>query len=383
MTPQSTPATDDDSLVLSALWGALRVFRVLALVYALWSIWVRHAEMARLDLALMVIGVLSVWTAYMYVSRRRDLRIHLMEMVLASAAVMSTRWFDTPLSATTGDTTIPGVWQNVPVVAIALILGWRGGLIASLVITAVMIAQVGQFDSEPLSNAGLIVMLGTCLGFGADVARTEQAELRRALARQAEVAERDRLARVVHDGVLQALAFIHRRGRDIGGESARLGMIAAEQELRLRALVIGMPLPELEVAIAGPVDLRRALDAAVTESATLVASAEPVELDSAKAQEVVAAVEAALDNVRKHAGPQAQAWVVVDDLGADVVVTVRDDGPGVSQDRIAEAAQSGRLGVSSSIKGRIEDLGGRARYLTSPGGGTMVEMWIPKGRAAT
>ena len=355
MTPQSTPATDDDSLVLSALWGALRVFRVLALVYALWSIWVRHAEMARLDLALMVIGVLSVWTAYMYVSRRRDLRIHVMEMVLASAAVMSTRWFDTPLSAT-----IPGVWQNVPVVAIALILGWRGGLIASLVITAVMIAQVGQFDSEPLSNAGLIVMLGTCLGFGADVARTEQAELRRALARQAEVAERDRLARVVHDGVLQALAFIHRRGRDIGGESARLGMIAAEQELRLRALVIGMPLPALEVA-----------------------SAEPVELDSAKAQEVVAAVEAALDNVRKHAGPQAQAWVVVDDLGADVVVTVRDDGPGVSQDRIAEAAQSGRLGVSSSIKGRIEDLGGRARYLTSPGGGTMVEMWIPKGRAAT
>ena len=241
MTPQSTPATDDDSLVLSALWGALRVFRVLALVYALWSIWVRHAEMARLDLALMVIGVLSVWTAYMYVSRRRDLRIHVMEMVLASAAVMSTRWFDTPLSATTGDTTIPGVWQNVPVVAIALILGWRGGLIASLVITAVMIAQVGQFDSEPLSNAGLIVMLGTCLGFGADVARTEQAELRRALARQAEVAERDRLARVVHDGVLQALAFIHRRGRDIGGESARLGMIAAEQELRLRALVIGQP----------------------------------------------------------------------------------------------------------------------------------------------
>lgn len=179
------------------------------------------------------------------------------------------------------------------------------------------------------------------------------------------------------------MAFIHRRGRDIGGESARLGMIAAEQELRLRALVIGMPLPELEVAIAGPVDLRRALDAAVTDTATVVASADPVELDSAKAQEVVAAVEAALDNVRKHAGPQAHAWVLVDDLGADVVVTVRDDGPGVSQERIAEAARNGRLGVSSSIKGRIEDLGGRARYLTSPGGGTTVEMWIPKGGAAT
>jgi signal transduction histidine kinase len=96
----------------------------------------------------------------------------------------------------------------------------------------------------------------------------------------------------------------------------------------------------------------------------------------------VAAVEAALDNVRKHAGPDAQAWVVVDDLGADVIVTVRDNGLGVSQERIDAAAQRGRLGVVSSIKGRIEDLGGRTRYLPGPGGGTMVEMWIPKERTA-
>ena len=55
---------------------------------------------------------------------------------------------------------------------------------------------------------------------------------------------------------------------------------------------------------------------------SLVTSAEPVELEPAKAREVVAAVEAALDNVRKHAGPDAQAWVVVDDLGADSLDTV-------------------------------------------------------------
>lgn len=122
-------ATDDDSLVLNALWGALRIFRVLAWFYALWSIWVRHAEMARLDIALWIIGAIGVWTAYMYAARRRDLTVHLIEIVIASAAVMSTRWIDTPLSATTGDTTIPGVWQNVPVIGVALILGWRGGLL--------------------------------------------------------------------------------------------------------------------------------------------------------------------------------------------------------------------------------------------------------------
>jgi signal transduction histidine kinase len=378
MASPSGRTTPDDSLVLNALWGALRVFRVFAWFYALWSIWVRHAEMARLDLAVWIISAIGAWTAYMYAAKRRDLTAHLIEMVIASAAVMSTRWVDTPLSATTGDTTVPGVWQHVPVIGVALILGWRGGLIASLVMTAVMIAQVGVFDSEPLSNAGLVVMMGTCLGYGADVARKERDALRRALAEQAEIAERDRLARIVHDGVLQALAFIHRRGLDIGGETARLGVIAAEQEQQLRALVVGVPLEELEAAVDGPVDLRRALDAAVTQSATLVASAEPVELDPAKAREVVAAVEAALDNVRKHAGPEAQAWVMVDDLGADVMVTVRDDGHGVSQERIDAAAQRGRLGVASSIKGRIEDLGGRARYLPGPGGGTLVEMWIPK-----
>lgn len=124
---------------------------------------------------------------------------------------------------------------------------------------------------------------------------------------------------------------------------------------------------------------------AVTDTATVVASADPVELDSAKAQEVVAAVEAALDNVRKHAGPAARAWVLVDDLGADVVVTVRDDGPGVSQERedsrgCPKWAFRG-IFVDQRTGSRIS--AARARYLTSPGGGTTVEMWIPKGGAAT
>ena len=55
----------------------------------------------------------------------------------------------------------------------------------------------------------------------------------------------------IHDGVLQALAFIHRRGVDAGGEAARLGAIAGEQEQRLRALVSGVPIDELEKTIGG------------------------------------------------------------------------------------------------------------------------------------
>jgi signal transduction histidine kinase len=241
-----------------------------------------------------------------------------------------------------------------------------------------MVAVVGRLDAEPVSNAGLLILLGTCVGYGADVARTEQDELRRALTREAALAERDRLARTVHDGVLQALAFINRRGLDLGGEAARLATMAAEQEQRLRALVSGVPLGQLESTVGGPVDLCAVLTATATGTATVVAPADPVMLERGLADELAAAVEAALDNVRRHAGDGARAWVLVDDLGPEVLLTVRDDGVGVSQERIDEAGAQGRLGVSSSIRARIEDLGGTVTYLSRPSGGTTVEMSVPK-----
>ena len=106
-----------------------------------------------------------------------------------------------------------------------------------------------------VSNGLLVILVGGTVGYCADLARAEQAELSRALAQEAEDVERDRLARTIHDGVLQALALTHRRGRDVGGEAVQLGAIAAEQEQRLRALVSGVSIDELEKTIGGPVDL--------------------------------------------------------------------------------------------------------------------------------
>ncbi|MGV1009618.1 MAG: MacS family sensor histidine kinase [Dermatophilaceae bacterium] len=367
-----------DSLVLNALWGAVRVFRWLALGYAAWGAWARREAMASPQGVALVLSLLLVWTVFMQVWNRRDLQIHVLELVLACTAVFATRWVDTPEAVDEGVTTVPGVWQSVPVVAIAVILGWQGGLLASLVVSLVMIATVGRLDTEPVSNAGLLILLGTCVGYAADVARKEQDQLSRALTREATLAERDRLARTVHDGVLQALAFINRRGLDLGGEAARLGTMAAEQEQRLRALVSGVPPDELGSSVGGPVDLCAALTATATGTATVVAPAGPVLLDRGLTHELAAAVEAALDNVRRHAGDGARAWVLVDDLGPEVLLTVRDDGVGVSQERMDEASARGRLGVASSIRARIEDLGGKARYVFGPGGGTTLEMWVPK-----
>ena len=53
----------------------------------------------------------------------------------------------------------------------------------------------------------------------------------------AAAAERARLARAVHDGVLQVLAAGPAPRRELGGEAAELGRLAGEQESALRSLI--------------------------------------------------------------------------------------------------------------------------------------------------
>ncbi|MCZ4608075.1 ATP-binding protein, partial [Streptomyces sp. Lzd4kr] len=103
----------------------------------------------------------------------------------------------------------------------------------------------------------------------------------------------------------------------------------------------------------------------------------------AAARELAAAVGAALDNVRRHAGEQARAWILVEDEPGEVIVTVRDDGPGIPEGRLAQAEGEGRLGVALSIRGRLRELGGSAELISVPGQGTEVELNVPKATSAS
>jgi len=182
--------------------------------------------------------------------------------------------------------------------------------------------------------------------------------------------------------VLQVLALVQRRGAEVGGEAAEIGRLAGEQEAALRALIAadgndggaasdGVP-------ASGELDLRALLTHEASASVSVVTPAGPVLLPGHQAREVTAAVHAALDNVRRHCGAVARAWVLVDDEGEAVTVTVRDDGPGIPPGRLALAAADGRLGVSQAICGRMRDLGGSAQVTSTPGTGTEVRLRLPR-----
>ena len=107
----------------------------------------------------------------------------------------------------------------------------------------------------------------------------------------------------------------------------------------------------------------------------------PATLPAETAAEVVAAVESCLSNVRHHVGADAEAWVLLEELGDRWVVSVRDDGPGIPDGRLEASAAEGRLGVQQSIVGRMRDLGGTATVRTAAGQGTEWELAVPRHQA--
>ncbi|HSE71491.1 MAG TPA: DUF5931 domain-containing protein [Nocardioidaceae bacterium] len=368
--------------VETTLFRALAVLRFVVLVFGIAINLVKWEGLERPLVTALCLAVMAGWTAFATWAydepRRRHAPLLVADLLIAVVLIGMTvvTQSDEQLENLS---TLPSFWVMAVVLAWGVHWGWVGGLVAAAAVSAADIAIRTELTQTNIGNIFLLMIGGPLLGYASQLLKEMSAARDRAERQAAAAAERARLARAVHDGVLQVLSLVQRRGRELGGEAAELGRLAGEQEVALRALVQHQDPPGPDAAATDvTVDLAQDLAMLGSRTVTVSVPGSPVTLPAVRAHEVASVVRACLDNVARHVGPDAPAWVLLEDLGDSLVVTVRDEGPGIPDGRLDEAAREGRLGVRESICGRVADLGGTADLVTSPGQGTEWEITLPR-----
>ena len=211
---------------------------------------------------------------------------------------------------------------------------------------------------------------------------TERRRAERAL-RDVREAERNRIARELHDSILQDIVYAlqeiqvlqvisHNGGDPALQESADAlrrsveGLRGAIFELRLEETTDSSFVSALE----NLVDLHRRMARGRYELELVFRSGVPPGLPGKTARELVRIVQEALNNVRRHAA----AGRVEVELGVEgdlLYAEVRDDGRGFDPEK-------SRPGVGQhSMRQRALDLGGKVEVQSGPGRGTRVRFCVP------
>jgi signal transduction histidine kinase len=378
--------------ILAFRWVSLAWMVVLALT---------AGELRRPALAVATIAGLTAWTGWLTVARPRpgwpvlgaDLALAVGLNLVAGLVMPAGSVGERPYFAAGYPVAAAVTWGAAR--------GVGGGVAAGLVLGASLVAGqlangIDLASSEPavlLDLAGgtlNFLLAGGAVGLVARLLERSAGQLRQATEetitareRAARLAERESLARQIHDSVLQALALVHKRGRELaaGGpvppdQVAGLAEMAAGQERALRSLILRDPADD--PTPAGAASLRAALEALAAAEPSLpvtVGATDALWLPAGHVEELAAAVRQALDNVVEHAGASRVALFAEEDSGA-VVLTVRDDGRGFVYDGPQLLAE-GKIGLAKSVKGRVEQLGGTMTVTSRPGAGTEIELRVP------
>jgi signal transduction histidine kinase len=255
--------------ILAFRWVSLAWMAVLALT---------AGQLRRPWPAAVTIAVLVVWTAWLTVARPRSTWPVLAADLGLAAALNLVAGLVMP-EASVGER--PYFAAGYPVAAAVTwgaARGVAGGVAAGLAL-GVFLAAGQLANGINLAAEELVVLLdlaggmlnfalaGGAVGLVARLLERSAGQLRqateetiRARERAARLAERESLARQIHDSVLQALALVHKRGRELaaGGpvppdEVAGLAEMAAGQERALRTLILRDPDDEdLPAGARGP-----------------------------------------------------------------------------------------------------------------------------------
>jgi signal transduction histidine kinase len=201
--------------------------------------------------------------------------------------------------------------------------------------------------------------------------------------------ERARIAREVHDGIAQSLAFTALKldlvARLLHRDPDAAGREVAEARTTIRELIREV---RRSIFALRPVDLERygfmetlrryALDFGQQNDGAVELEVAPIPELSVKSEAVLFRIfQEAMHNVAKHAEASHVVIAVGPDELGQVRVVVRDDGrgfdPGEVGDRVTSA---GGLGLRQ-MRERVESRGGTFAIETVPDGGTIVSATVP------
>ncbi len=256
------------------------------------------------------------------------------------------------------------------VAAAAFTWRWRhgGGILAGSLANAAALGALSRIDYlldpstglssvRPTDIVRVLFYIVIVLGLERDTA-----------SRRAETAahdERRRIARGLHDGLLQELAYIARRAHELhdGGELAAAADRALAESRRTIAALRRPETEPLDVTLAAALD-----GLAARVGARLVLDLSPVSgVNSSEREALVAIAHEAVANAARHASADVVRVELANEAG--VRMRVYDDGVGFEPAEI----RPNSYGIEG-MRERAEEIGARLSVSSQPGKGTKVEV---------
>jgi signal transduction histidine kinase len=253
--------------------------------------------------------------------------------------------------------------------------------VGTLGLAAALPCRFSDSDVETLSALATQVSLAL-----------EAARLRDELRALAVQGERERIAREMHDGLAQVLAYVNTKSQAVD-EMLADGRVAEARkqlgELAAAARSVYVDVREAILSLSPPVLPERGLASALEEYAARYAESSKLAVRfqatpeanraplSAEIQaEVFGVAREALTNVRKHAHAQ-RVTIGLTRESAEVVLRISDDGVGFDPEVAGMGPEKWPHFGLAGMRERAEAVGGRVAWHSRPGAGSEVELRVP------
>jgi signal transduction histidine kinase len=270
----------------------------------------------------------------------------------------------------------PFVWQTAFCVSVTAGEGWTGRLF--LFMPHDPVAPRDQLKYL----RGIVQQVGPALF---------NVYLQRRLTSRAGVADRARISRELHDGIIQALIGIEMQlevlrreaagkvPEQVASQLATIQRLLSEEILDVRDLMRLLKPEAVDATrlVEHLADMVERFRHRTSIQARLVCDADEIDLTPRACREVGGIVQEALANVRKHSGATSVV-VRLERTGVNWTLTVDDNGCGLDfEGHLTPAEVEAQRKGPVIIKERVRAIGGSLALRSHRGSGTQIEVTIP------